>query len=321
MIALLVFLQASLTVAVSGPYSSPEYLPLHLAEAEGYFTQEGLQVSLKTTRAEPAAAEALARGQADLAATSLDAALRAGASDGRPPRLVFGLTAAPPVALLVSLAHRDAIARVEDLIGRTVGVSSPGAPEAALLFSLLARHRISPTQLALVSLGERGLVAALDHGEVHAGLLPDPWASRLVEEGKAVVLADFRRRDEAARWLGGPTVHAAVFVKAETSLKPPQLAALARALLRAIGRIETADADELLTRLPPRVTGLGDDFKSRLAGARQIYLPGGWVRLEALEKSVTMIRDRAPLPRSVNLPRRRANLLLLDPLKKILESR
>src|SRR5216117_1569852 len=68
-----IILAQALTLAVSGPTSSPEYLPLRVADAEGYFAKEGLTVTVKTTRAEPGAAEALAQGQADLAATSLEA--------------------------------------------------------------------------------------------------------------------------------------------------------------------------------------------------------------------------------------------------------
>jgi NitT/TauT family transport system substrate-binding protein len=318
-IALVVFLQVSLTVAVSGPYTSPEYLPLRVAEAEGYFSQEGLQVSLRTTRAEPAAAESLAKGEADLAATSLEAALRHGAVGGRPPRLVFGLTAAPPIALLVPTDHRDSVKRIEDLVGKRVAITSPGAPEHSLLFALLDRHQIKPTQLSLLSLGERGLVAALESGDVQAGLLPDPWASRLVENGKATILADFRRRDEAARWLGGPTVHAALFVRADRPPKASDLTALARALLRAVKRVETAPTEGLLERLPGRAVGLKEDFVARLEGAREIYLPGGWVRYETLQLSVTQIRNRAPFPKGVTVPRRPADLLLLDPLKSLIE--
>lgn len=319
MIALLVFLQASLSIAVSGPYSSPEYLPLRVAEAEGYFAQEGLQVSLRTTRAEAGAAEALAKGEADVAATSLEAALRQGAVGGRPPKLVFGLTAAPPVALLVPAAHRDTVKRFEDLAGRRVAVTSPGAPEHPLFFALLDRHQIRATQLSLLSLGERALVAALEAGDVNAGLLPDPWASRLVEDGKVTILADFRRRDEAARWLGGTTVHAALFVRPDRPPKASDLTALARALLRAVKRVETAPSAELLDRLPVRVVGLKEDFVTRLEGAREIYLPRGWVRYETLQLSVAQIRSRAPFPKGVTVPRRPADLLLLDPLKPLIE--
>ena len=115
MLGLIVLLQ-TLVLAVSGPPTSLEYLPIRVAEAEGYFTLEGLAVTLKTTRAESGAAEALAQGQADLAATTLEAMLRFGLrTPSQAPRLVFGLTAAPPVALLVGASHAGTVRSIDDL--------------------------------------------------------------------------------------------------------------------------------------------------------------------------------------------------------------
>ena len=75
------------------------------------------------------AAEALAQGQADLAATSLEAMLRFGSRPTVPvPRLVFGLTAAPPVVLVAGSRTGDAPS-VARLAGLKVGLSAPGAPE------------------------------------------------------------------------------------------------------------------------------------------------------------------------------------------------
>ncbi len=130
--ALIVLLQA-LVLAVSGPPTSSEYLPVRVAEAEGYFAAEGLAITVRTTRAESGAAEAVAQGQADLAATTLEAILRFGlrATTSQAPRLVFGLTAAPPVALLVAGPHADAVRSIEDLSAMRVGVTTPGAPEMA----------------------------------------------------------------------------------------------------------------------------------------------------------------------------------------------
>src|SRR5262245_63840098 len=123
MLGLILLLQA-LTVAVSGPPTSPEYLPLRVAESEGYFAREGLSVTLKTTRAEVGAAEALAQGQADLAATSLEAMLRFGARPTVPiPRLVFGLTAAPPVALL-TISRAGDEQSIAKLTGLKIGLSA-----------------------------------------------------------------------------------------------------------------------------------------------------------------------------------------------------
>lgn len=320
MITILVVLQLHLAVAVSGPDTSPEYLPLRVASAEGYFAQEGLQVSLRTSRAEPDAAEALAQGRADLAATSLDAALRFGAVDGRPPRLLFGLTAAPPVALLVAAAHRGVIQSFEDLVGRRVGVPSPGAPEHRLLLAVLERRRISPARLTLLSLGQRSVVGALEAGSLDAAVLPDPWASRLVEEEGATILADFRRRGEAARLLGGATVHAGVFVRPDTRLAPAELIAVAQALLQATHRVMSAEPEALLPRLSSRAVGLKEDFVARVRGAREVYIPDGWVTAEMLKVSLALVRARAPLPETLRLPRRRQDLLLQEPLRTLRDS-
>ena len=56
---------------MSGPPTSPEYLPIRVAEAEGYFAAEGLAITVRTTRAESGAAEAVAQGQADQLAAEI----------------------------------------------------------------------------------------------------------------------------------------------------------------------------------------------------------------------------------------------------------
>src|SRR5206468_3336667 len=148
----------ALTLAVSGPTSSPEYLPLRVAEAEGHFAKEGLVVTLKTTRAEPGAAEALAQGQADLVATSLEAMLRFGPrTPKQAPRLVLGLTAAPPVALVVAESQKELVRSLEDLPGTRVGATAPGAPDQAWLACLLARAGLGPAQVCLVGRAAPGL--------------------------------------------------------------------------------------------------------------------------------------------------------------------
>lgn len=314
----LVLLQATLTLALSGPPTALEYLPVWIAEVDGEFDRQGLHVSVRQMDSEPDAALALARGEAQLAATSLEAALRFGARDGRPPRLVFGLTAAPPVALLASPAAPQDVRTVSDLSGRRVGISSPGAPEQALLMALLERARLTITEISLLSLGQRGVARALARGQVDAGLLRDPWAHYLVEHQQARVLADFRMLSAARRWLGVQTLHAGLFVGAGHGLTEAQLAALARSLLGATHRLETAPPRELLIRLPSEVGALEEKGLIRLRAARGLYLPDGWVEPEAMQASVAMLRTRAPLPRSVRLPRRLGDLLLLDSLRAVL---
>jgi len=171
------------------------------------------------------------------------------------------------------------------------------------------------------SFGERGMVGALESGAIAAAVMADPWATRLIEEGKAVVLADLRQPREAARWLGEPTVHAALFAGADSKLGPAELTPLCRALLRAIARIRTASADDLEAKLPRSIVGTPEDFALRLRGARDSFLPDGWVTTDMLAASLRLIRSRAPIPAKVEIPFRLSKLLLLRPLEEALGRR
>ncbi|MBI2218805.1 MAG: ABC transporter substrate-binding protein [Candidatus Rokubacteria bacterium] len=320
MLGVILLVQA-LTVAVGGAPGSPAYLPLRVAETEGYFTREGLTVTLRAMRAESGAAEALAQGQADLAATSLQALLRFGhRQGGRLPRLVFGLTAAPHVAVLVGSAQAAEITSVADLAGARIGFTTPGGAEQTWVAALLARARLAPAQVEMISLGSRGVATALDTGEVRAAAVPEPAASALVDGGRAAILADLRSPRAVSRALGMPTVHAAVFARADRRIGDRELAAFGRALLAAQRRIATAPPAELAERLPRSVVGLGDDFARRVEASRSLYLPDGLVDPDAVRATIEIIRAHVALPAWLRLPRPE-QMLHLEPLRRSLRSK
>jgi NitT/TauT family transport system substrate-binding protein len=303
MIGLILLLQA-LTIAVSGPPTSAEYLPLRVAEAHGYFAREGLAVTLKTMRAEVGAAEALAEGQADLAATSLEAVLRfvtRTATQG--PRLVFGLTAAPPTVLLLVAPLEGSVRSIDQLGGLRVGIAAPGDPAHTWLTALLERSRLSIAQVETVSLGERGLVTAFATGEVQAAIVAEPAASRLIAEHHAVVLADLRTPAAVEHSLGRITLNAGVFARADRRPANRDLQALARALGDAERLIATASADALAARLPRAVMGPAEEFERRLETARALYLPDGAVTIPQLRDSIAIARAHMPFAPGLRIPR------------------
>jgi ABC-type nitrate/sulfonate/bicarbonate transport system substrate-binding protein len=312
---------AAITIAVAGPATSIEYLPLHVAQAEGYFVQEKLEVVLHVERNEGEAARALSRGRADIAATSLDAAYREGHVEGAPPPLFFGLTAAAPVAILVSPSHKDTLRTPAELRGQPVGFPGGGTPEQAMLNSVLIHAGVKIHQVPLRSFSNRALEGALARGEVAAGVMADPLITRMIEDQTGSMLVDLRTRAEAARWLGADTVHGALFVRAGGSLDEANLTALARALLRALARVAEATPESLLSVLPASVTGSPADFRARLDGARQSYLPRGLVTDDVLKASINQARERAPFPAAVKLPWFGwSSLLLGAPLQRAIEA-
>ena len=320
MVGLILLLQ-TLTVAVSGPATSSEYLPLRVAEAEGHFSREGLAVTLKTTRAEVGAAEALTQGQVDLAATSLESVLRFSLRvPGQRPRLVLGLTAAPPVALLVAASLGGTVRGIDNLVGLRVGVVAPGAPEQAWLNGLLTRARVRPAQIDLVSLGSRGLVAAVESGDVQAGLVHEPFVTQLVDGGRVTILADLRTPEAVKRALRVATVNAAVFARIDRQPNQRVLTAFARAVLAAERQLATANPDDLAGRLSRSVVGTGEEFERRVVTTRGSYLADGWVSPDQLRNTVALIRAHQPLPASVKVPSP-DDMLHLAPLKRATQAR
>jgi ABC-type nitrate/sulfonate/bicarbonate transport system substrate-binding protein len=325
-------LWAAITIAVAGPATSPEYLPLFVAQSEGYFAQEKLEVTLTIERSESDAAQAMARGRADIAATSLDAAYRVGHVKGALPPLLFGLTAAPPVAILVSPGHKETVRSPRDLRGQPVGLPGVGTPEQAMLATILTRAGVKIHHVPLRSFSNRALAGALEQGEVAAAVMADPWVTRLIEdvavrgaaegepraEKNAVsILVDLRTRSDAARWLGAETVHAALFLRAGAAVGEQDLVALAKALLRAVARVSDTPAETLVAGLPASVIGQPGDFALRVAGSRQSYLPRGRVTEDMLKASLRQARERAEMPAAVKLPWFRwSPLLLTGPLER-----
>ena len=184
-----------------------------------------------------------------------------------------------------------------------VGVTTPGAPEHAWFGWLLARSGMSIAQVRVRSLGERGLIAAIDSGDVHVALVPEPMASQLLSEGRAKLLADFRTPRAAAATLGSSTVNAAVFTRPERRAPDRDLAGVVRALRKAEQRIQTADARDLAAKLQTRVVGEPTDFEARLGASRGLYLPDGHVTADQLAQTIAIIRAHTPLPQSVKIPK------------------
>jgi NitT/TauT family transport system substrate-binding protein len=204
---------------------------------------------------------------------------------------------------------------VSDLSGTKVAISSPGAPELAWFGWLLAKAGLSVAQLSVVSYGTRGLVGAVEGGDVHAGLVPEPFASRLLAEGRATVLVDLRTPAGVAQALGVTTVNAAVFARADRRPRDQHLTAFARAVLAAEERIATTSTSELVAKLPKRLITPSEDLVARLEATRGIYLPDGMVTADQLRESIALVRSHQPLPGTARVPSP-AELMHIDPLRR-----
>jgi ABC-type nitrate/sulfonate/bicarbonate transport system substrate-binding protein len=314
---------APLSVAVGGPAEDLAYLPVHAAAALGTFETEGVELTLKRAKHPAGAMTALRDREAGIAVTTLDEAIRGAWARNVPVQVLAAHVRAPAVALLLAPGARDAIRQVADLRSRVVGIPGPGTTGHLLLSALLRGARVDPWEAEIRSLGSTATMAALAAGDIAAAVVDEPWATRLLDAGRASALVDFRSPEETERLLGGPFYEvvsvAARPVRADAKaapkagaaaktgrppLEPPPEAVLA-AFARAVGRVQawlaTAEPSAIAERLPSGLVGDRARFEARLRARRGAYAGTGEPSPRGLEATLRVLRAGSPWPVSLSV--------------------
>src|SRR5262249_10036016 len=269
----------------------------HAAAALGTFETEGIQVTLKRAKHSTAAVAALRDREAGIAVATLDDAIRGAWARKLPVQVLVAHVRAPDVALLVAPAAQDSVHRVEDLQGKAVGIPGPGPTGHLLLAQLLRGARLKPWQVDARSVGTTALLAQLGAGTLAAAMVEEPWASRLLDSGRASALIDLRQPGEVERIIGGPfyeVVSGSVIppkeepkakagtdakkTKAASPVEPPPetvLVAYARALARVQVWLATTPPAAVAERLPPNLVRDRAGFEARLRAQQAAYAGAG----------------------------------------------
>jgi NitT/TauT family transport system substrate-binding protein len=221
----------------------------YLAQAQGYFAQEGLSVELIPF--EPnSSTPALATGQIELATGAITASLLNAVQRQVPIRIIGPLTRQEPQASGAFLVVRKDlidggdVRQISDLKGRKIATS--GGSGKYMIGRALESAGLSLQDADMVQMDFPAMVTALGTAAVDAAYLPEPLATRAVQQGAAVkwkgggqivpgvqqtvVLASehfVQQRDVAARWmtayLRGVRDYANAFFKQEHRPQTVQL--------------------------------------------------------------------------------------------------
>jgi NitT/TauT family transport system substrate-binding protein len=248
-------------------------IPYVVANSDGHFRKEGLEVELVYMRGGQAAMQALVGGAVDYAATSLDVALQAYAHGAAVRR--FAATGKLPLfALAVAPQSAAKITTVKDLEGKTVGVSALGNADHALALYLLKQAGADAAKVQFATIGTN-LLEALRQGQLDAGLVQEPALSLVVRAGGKVLVNAMETAD-ARKYLGGDYEFMGVAVRAaEIDARRDELKALARALANALVAVQQVTPDDLIHALPPEMTTGADldEMRSILGRYRASLYP------------------------------------------------
>ena len=250
---------APLTLAVS---SGPMSLPIYVAQARGFFKDEGLELRLRDCSSGRECYQWLAEGQVELA-TAAELMVTTGDAVRRELAIIATISTSSYQIKLV--ARRSAkIAEASQMRGKRIG-TVPGSSAQYFLDTWLVYNDIDPGSVTIAGLAPDKLVAALLAREVDAIAIWEPLAS-----SAALALGS-----DALTFIS-PRVYTQHFnliaARAVRERRADEVARLLRALLRAQQAIqaEPEAARALLAqrlRLPPAIAATAmdsEDYRLRL---------------------------------------------------------
>lgn len=161
------------------PFPEVEYMPLYVAQQNGYFRDEHLSVEPYALATGDRITLALASGSVDIGNYTPDWFVRA-MEKGADIRIVLGGSNVP----VYSLVTRADIKSYADLKGKRVAVSAMKASDAYLIRKMLSSHNLHDGDYDLIQAGSSSdRAAALKAGSVSATLLIPPYDSVIIDEG------------------------------------------------------------------------------------------------------------------------------------------
>jgi NitT/TauT family transport system substrate-binding protein len=178
---------AEIRIAIGGQ-AQLIYLPVTLAQELGLYKDAGLNVTLLDFPGGAKALEALMGGSADVVCGFYEHTIQM-AAQGKDLRAFVAMLRYPGLVLV-----SPSISGIEDLKGKTVGVSAPGSSTHMFLNYLLVKHGMKPEDVSNASIGMSATaVGAVTHNKVDAAVMTDPALAIVRKQMPGLhILADTR---------------------------------------------------------------------------------------------------------------------------------
>jgi NitT/TauT family transport system substrate-binding protein len=177
-------------------------LPVILAEAAGYFKEEGLNVNVKIAPGQKVY-EALLAGDSDFIAVSYGSMMKIN-QQGKKIISVCNITK----NCLFHLVAQQGIQSLDDLKGKRIGVPKVGEEVTAVIRAALKREGIDPDkEVKWVSVGiQATMIAAMKRGEIDAVGAVGEWRDHLLRAVPGThVLIDYSKTEDLKEYLGATT--------------------------------------------------------------------------------------------------------------------
>src|SRR5262252_8014201 len=258
------------------------YLPLTIAERQGYFKAEGLDVELLDFPGGAKALQALLGGSVDIVSGAYEHTISQQAK-GQNIEALFLQGKYAGIVLGMSKVKATQYKSPKDLKGMKIGVTAPGSSTNMFVNILLAKDGLKPDAVSIIGVGATaGAVAIMKRGEIDAISNLDPVITMLESGGDIVPVVDTRTTKGMQEVYNGAYAAGCIYVPVEFAKKYPNTAqAVVNAMMRALRFIQSSTPDQIVAAVPPDYYADKALYKAALEKNIETYKHDGSISLEA----------------------------------------
>jgi NitT/TauT family transport system substrate-binding protein len=268
------------------------YLPLTIAERQGYFKDYGLDVTINDFAGGARSLQALVGGSVDVVAGAYEHTLRMQAK-GQDIRAVIELLRFPSIVVAI---RKDLVGKVKsaaDFKGLKIGVTAPGSSTFLTAVFAMSKTGLKASDAAFIGVGGgASAVAAMKKGEIDAISHLDPVISKLEADGDVVALIDTRTEAGTRALFGGSNPAACVYAKNDyITANPNTMQALVNAHYKALLFIARATPAGIADAVPPEFH-LGDRalYEAAFTKTREAYSRTGISAADGMKSVYDMLK-------------------------------
>jgi NitT/TauT family transport system substrate-binding protein len=283
--------RAKITLGVGGK-NLLYYLPLTIAERQGYFKEFGLEVAINDFAGGARSLQALIGGSVDVVTGAYEHTLRMQAK-GQDVRAVIELLRFPSIVIGVRKDLAGKIRSAADFRGLKIGVTAPGSSTFITAQHAMVKAGLKPTDASFIGIGGGASgVAAMKKGEIDVISHLDPVISKLEADGDIVTLIDTRTEAGTRALFGGSNPASCVYLKNDfITANPNTVQAIVNAHYKALLWIAAATPAQIADAVPPEYH-LGDRalYETAFAKTREAYSRTGIASLDGMKSVMDMLK-------------------------------
>ena len=220
------------------------YLVPMLTKQLGYFDEQGLSIQLLDEPAGVNAEDAMLSGQVNAVVGFYDHNIDL-QGKGKKTEEVVQFDWVPGEVELVSSKAADQIKSPADFKGRNLGVTGIGSSTYFLTLYMAVKNGLTVDQVHPIAVGAGDtFIAAMQKGQIDAGMTTEPTVSRMLKNGDAKILVDMRTAAGTKAALGGTYPAACLYLQTDWANSHKDIVQkLANAFVKTLKWIHSHSAD------------------------------------------------------------------------------